>query len=110
MIDGWQQSLPGHNVLRLVEDQIEEGRILEAPQPKGTAGGQRPYLRVLGTSVSGLDVTVYLDKDKITVARAALRPIAGAVPGTSENGKREVVAPVADLALCRQVITAVFEA
>ena len=106
----WRSERPGHPALVLVDEQLAAGRRLVANEPKRPGSTPRPYLRILGTSASGLDVTVYLDLVRVTVARVALRPIAAAVPGTEPNSNGEVTAPVADLALCRRVLHAVFAA
>ena len=107
VISAWRSQEPGHHALALVDEQLAAGRLLVANEPKRPGTAPRPYLRILGTSATGLDVTVYLDLVRVTVARVALRPIAAAVLGTELNGRGEVIAPVSDLGLCRRVIEAV---
>ena len=110
VLQAWRAEHPGHHALVLVDEQRAAGRLLVANEPKHARAPSRPYLRILGTSATGLEVTVFLDLTRLTVARVALKSVAAGVPGIGWNGKGEVTAPVSDLDLCRRVIDAVFAA
>jgi hypothetical protein len=84
---------PSSGFKPVFDAQLAAGRQLLAPRPRPNAQARMLYLRLVGKSASGLDISVYLNPRAATVTRRDLLEAAAKFPGTTRDTRDDVVAP-----------------